>query len=83
MIETFWLALAKKAIDALVGGEATKLIKQLVAQLMNQTLTNDEKREYVKSKVLPFVGKIGEMFLSTAIAMTVDYLKAQTAGTIK
>ena len=82
-METFWLALAKKAIDALVGGEATKLIKQLVAQLMNQTLTNDEKREYVKSKVLPFVGKIGEMFLSTAIAMTVDYLKAQTAGTIK
>ena len=77
-METFWLALAKKAIDALVGGTATKLIKELVASLMNQTATNDEKRAYVKERVLPYVGKVGEIFLSTAIAFAVDYLKANT-----
>lgn len=81
MIENFWLAVAKKAIEAIMGGDATKLIKELVESLMSQNSSNDEKRAYVKSKVLPYVGKLGEIFLSTAIAFAVDYAKAKTGIT--
>ena len=77
MMKTFWLALAKKAIEALVGGTATTMIKELVWKLMTEDLTNDEKREQVKTAVLPYVGKIGKLFLSTAIAFAVDYFKIE------
>ena len=79
MMETFWLALAKKGIDALMGIAATELIKDLVEYLWSEDLSNDEKREYVKERVLPYVGKVGEVFLSTAIAFAVDFLKAEVA----
>ena len=77
MMETFWLALAKKGLEALMGGEATTMIKDLVSYLWTEDLTNDEKRAYVKVRVSPYLGKLGNLFLSTAIAFAVDYLKIE------
>ena len=79
MMETFWLALAKKGLEALMGGEATKMIKELVTSLMDDDYTNDEKRMFVKQRVSPYLGKVGKLFLSTAIAFAVDYLKIEIA----
>ena len=66
-------------IKWLVGGRAFKTITNMVATLMDEDLTNDEKRQAVKDVVLPMVTAVGKMLLSTIIAYAVDKAKMELA----
>ena len=71
------LVVIESAIKWLVGGEPFKVITMMVADLMDEDMTNDEKRQRVKDVVMPMVSGIGKFLLSTAIAFAVDKLKEE------
>ena len=67
-------------IKWLVGGDAFRVIVQMVTDLMDEDLSNDEKRAKVKDVVMPMVSGIGKFLLSTAIAFAVDKAKEELAN---
>lgn len=73
----FKITMIEYALKLLVSGRVFQVITESVASLMDVDKTNDEKREEVKSKVMPFVTEFGKFFLSTAIAFAVDYYKTK------
>lgn len=74
----FKVAILEKIIKWLVGGDAFTLITEMVAVLMDEDKTNDEKRKIVKDAVMPIAKNVGKFLLSTAIAYAVDKAKEAT-----
>jgi len=71
------ISLIKKFLEMLLSGDIFATIELTVAELWNKDMTNDEKRAYVKAKVMPFISELGSFFLSTAIAFAVDSMRAE------
>ena len=67
----------EKLIAWLVGGQAFEIIVGMVKSLMDDDKTNDEKRNEVKEVVPPMLSEVGKFVLSTAIAFSVDKIKAE------
>ena len=67
----------EKLIAWLVGGQAFEIIVGMVKSLMDDDKTNDEKRAEVKEVVMPMLSKVGKAVLGTAIAFSVDKIKAE------
>lgn len=73
------LVVLDRVIKWLVGGDAFKMIADMVKSLMSDDKTNDEKRNEVKDMVMPILTEVGKFALSTAIAFAVDKAKAELA----
>ena len=71
-MESFWLALIKAGINGILTGEVVDIINKMVLELMDEDLSNDEKRARVKKIVSPMLSTIGNLVLSTGIAFAVD-----------
>ena len=71
-MESFWLALIKAGINGILTGEVVDIINKMVLELMDEDLSNDEKRARVKKVVSPMLSTIGNLVLSTGIAFAVD-----------
>ena len=71
----------QKALEAIykmmIGGEAYDVVVLGVEALMDEDMTNDEKRQIVKDAVMPIAKELGKAFLSAIIAFAVASLKAQ------
>jgi len=78
-MEKFIIGIIEQMIKALMGGDVMATIEKMVDDLMNEDLTNDEKRTKVKEVVSPLLNDIAKFFLSSAIAFAVDSLKAELA----
>lgn len=55
----------------LASGKAYDLIVKTVSELMEEDLTNDEKRAKVKAAVMPIMRDFGKAWLSVIIAFAV------------
>ena len=74
-------SILQKALEAIyrimIGGEAYDVIVLGAKALMDEELSNDEKRQLVKDAVMPIAKELGKTFLSAIIAFAVSSIKAE------
>lgn len=69
---------ALEAIYKIIAGEnAYNLIVETATTLMDESYSNDEKRQMVKDAVMPLIKDFGKIMLSSIIAFAVSSIKAQ------
>lgn len=78
-LDNFWLAIYKKALSALLGGNIFEVVKNLVKGYMDDDIPGADKKKAIKKQIMPLLSAVGKLILSSAITFAVDSLRAEIA----